>query len=138
MKKFIIFSTILIWMGIGIFAWYYVNKPADSLESATPDFSISSPAFIAQFNENEEAATQQYLGKVIEISGTVQDITVEENGNMSITLNGDEMFGVSCKMNKNNEKLIQKVNKGDGIVVKGICSGKLMDVVLVNCSFQKS
>ncbi|MBK9731412.1 MAG: hypothetical protein IPO83_09000 [Chitinophagaceae bacterium] len=138
MKKFIILATLIIWILLGIFGWYYVNRPTGTLESTTPDYSLTSPAFFAQFNNNEEAANQQYLGKVIEVSGTVQDITVEENGRLSITLNGDEMFGVSCKMNADSEKLVQKINKGDGIVVKGRCSGKLMDIVLVNCSLQKS
>ncbi|MEP7128153.1 MAG: hypothetical protein ABI729_04765 [Chitinophagales bacterium] len=138
MKKFIILATLIIWILLGIFGWYYVNRPTGTLESTAPDYSLTSPTFFAQFNENEEAANQQYLGKVIEVSGTVQDITVEENGRLSITLNGDDMFGVSCKMNADSEKLVQKINKGDGIVVKGRCSGKLMDIVLVNCSLQKS
>lgn len=138
MKKFIILSTVLIWVALGLFGWYYINKPTANLSTATPDYSLTSPVFYAQFNEDEQAANQQYLGKVIEVSGTVQDITVEENGDLNITLTGDEMFGVSCKMSGDGDKLAHKINKGDGITVKGRCSGKLMDVVLVNCSLQNS
>ncbi|MBK6482132.1 MAG: hypothetical protein IPG01_03130 [Chitinophagaceae bacterium] len=32
----------------------------------------------------------------------------------------------------------KKINKGDGVTVKGRCSGKLMDVVLINCSISES
>ncbi len=138
MKRFIILATLLIWIALAIFGWYYIHQPVGSLESTTPDYTVTSPVFFAKFNDNEEAANQQYLGKVIEVSGTVENITVEENGQLSITLSGDDMFGVSCKMNADSEQLVKKLNKGDGIVVKGLCSGKLMDVVLVNCSLQKS
>lgn len=138
MKKFIILATLMIWAALAIFGWYYINQPVGSLESVKPDYTVSSPVFYAMFNENEEAANQQYLGKVIEVSGTVETITVEENGQMSITLSGDDMFGVSCKMTAGSEQMAKQINKGDGIVVKGRCSGKLMDVVLVNCSLQKS
>ncbi|MEO6167926.1 MAG: hypothetical protein ABIO46_14055 [Chitinophagales bacterium] len=138
MKKFIILTTVLIWLSLGLFGWYYVNRPTATLAGTTADFSVKSPVIYSQFNEDEESANQQYLGKVIEVSGTVQDLKVEENGELTITLKGDEMFGVSCKMTGNGDKIAQKIKKGDGVTVKGICSGKLMDVVLVNCSLLKS
>lgn len=137
MKKFIILSTVLLWFALGFFALYLVNRPTASLKATKADFSVSSPDFYAAFEQNETIANQQYLGKVIEVSGTVSEITIE-NGKMNITLAGDDMFGVTCKMNGDGQKLLEKINKGDGIVVKGMCSGKLMDVVLVNCDIQKS
>lgn len=137
MKRFIILSTIFIWIALGAFALYYINRPAGNLDTAKVDFAVTSPMLFAAYNEDENAADQQYLGKVIEVTGTVRELVVEENGQLSITLAGDEMFGVNCKMNVDNS-LAKKINKGDGVTVKGRCSGKLMDVVLINCSLSES
>lgn len=110
MKRFIILSTIFIWIALGAFALYYINRPAGNLDSAAVDFTVTSPMLFAAYNEDETAADQQYLGKVIEVTGTVRELVVEENGQLSITLAGDEMFGVNCKMNVDNsmaKKLIK-------------------------------
>lgn len=137
MKRFIILSTILIWVALGIFTLYYINRPTGNLDKVSVDYTLTSPMLYAAYNENETAADQQYLGKVIEVSGTVRELVVEENGMVSITLAGDDMFGVSCKMNSDNG-MAKNISKGDGVTVKGRCSGKLMDVVLINCSLSES
>lgn len=138
MKKFILLATVLIWTALGAFAWYYVNRPTGNIASTRADFTVTSSAFYNQFDENEETANQQYLGKVIEVSGKVQEVSLDENGDLSLTLDGNEMFGVICRMNGDGRDIAKKINKGDGIKVKGVCSGKLMDVVLVNCSLLNS
>jgi hypothetical protein len=138
MKRFIILSTLILWIVLAGFAVFYANRPVSSVSGAKADFSLGSNDFYLQFDQNEEAANQRYLGKIIEVSGIVQEINTDANGEINVTLNGDALFGVSCKLNAGANTSSQQIHKGDVVTVKGICSGKLMDIVLVNCSLEKS
>ena len=138
MKRFIILTTLMLWVVLGSFALYYVNRPVANVSAARPAYSLASDAFYNQFEENEDAANQKYLGKVVELSGTVKEIATDENGQLSVILKGDDFFGVSCKLNSETGDTLKNIRAGDAVTIKGICSGKLMDVVLVNCSLEKS
>jgi hypothetical protein len=138
MKRFLILSTLFLWIVLGAFALYYVNRPVSSVAGVKAEFSFPSTSLFQQFEENEEAANSKYLGKVIEVTGVVTGIDTGDDGLVNVTLNGNDMFGVSCKSGDGQAKSIKKLHTGDQVKVKGVCSGKLMDVVLVNCTFEKS
>ena len=138
MKRFLILTTVFLALILGGFAFYYANLPVAGVSGVKPEYSFTSGNLYHEFDENEEASNQKYLGKVIEVSGTVKESVKDENGQASITLDGDGMFGITCKLNDNDSKTASKIQPGDQVKVKGVCSGKLMDVVLVNCSFEKS
>ena len=138
MKRFIILTTILLWITLGGFALYLVNRPVSSVSAEKAAFALSSNSLYKQFEENEESANAKYLGKVVELTGTVKSVETDENGDLTLMLPGDEMFGVSCKLNNNENKSAKKIQNGDEVKIKGVCSGKLMDVVLVNCSISRS
>ena len=71
------------------------------------------------------------LNKVIEVTGMVQDI-LEDTSGVTVTLQtASGIFGVKCQMDKNENT--SGVGKGKQVKLKGICTGYLMDVVLVRC-----
>ena len=67
------------------------------------------------------------------VYGQVADKAVDSKGTLSLILEGGDFAGVGCQFDKNSLKEIQDIKKGQVIRVKGVCTGMLMDVVLVDC-----
>jgi hypothetical protein len=68
------------------------------------------------------------------VQGTVGEIIQNEQGESTILLKNDAApFGVSCTMQASQKKQISTIQPGDWVVIKGLCTGMLMDVILVQC-----
>jgi len=118
-----IFSTLLL-IGCGI------NDHKD-LSKIDPDFVLSTQELLDAYEENEDAANNQFLGKVIQWEGVIKDIAVSEEGTTLYFGIEDYIGGIAAEMDSS--KLTDEPNVGDRVVVRGICSGKLIDVVVSRC-----
>ncbi|HEX5001050.1 MAG TPA: hypothetical protein VFW78_01010 [Bacteroidia bacterium] len=108
--------------------YYYVNRPVENAGDMDADVKISSTQLQQAYEDNEQEADSAYLGKVIEVKGTVLAVNPEEN---TITLKtGSDMSCVSCEISQQVEHDLDLFKTGDSVVVKGVCAGYLMDVVL--------
>jgi ribosomal protein S1 len=86
--------------------------------------------------KNESQANQKWVGKVLDVEGTISSVT--EAGNyVSLNLAATTDGGVNCSVLKKDLPSDNKINKGDSIRVKGKCTGFLMDVNLVDCIIKK-
>jgi hypothetical protein len=138
MLKKIITSLLLIFSLAGSVGAYLYFKPAKNYRDSKPDITMPAEQLISNYADGEEQANAKYLNKVIEVHGMVNDISLDEKGITSINLNsGTGMVMVSCSMDSNATDDYTKIAKGDLVKIKGLCSGMLMDVVLVKCVLVK-
>lgn len=115
--------------GVG---YYMYNKPTESLKNMKVQVSMTSDALFTAFEQDETAANKAYLDKVVEVKGKIQSLNSDTSG-VSVSLNTTSgMFGVICKF-ENKETDINQYQVGQEVKLKGICTGYLMDVVLVRC-----
>lgn len=139
MFKKISFIVLLVAAIAGGFGLYQYYKPVSSLATVTPEFSTDAHSLFNDFLIDEDAANKKYLGKVIEITGNVKNSIAADSMKYVVGIDaGDEMFGVSCEVNTEKNPSVKNLKTGDKIKVKGTCSGKLMDVVLVNCFIEEN
>jgi len=132
-KKFWIYLAILFIGGASIGMMIY-NKPHKNIVKADADFQLDATALYATFEEDEAAANARYLDKVIEVTGKVKSSRTDENGILSFTLDtGNDLAGVICQMDHLTEHKNLNIQPGSTISLKGICTGMLMDVILVRC-----
>ena len=118
---------------IGAIGYYNYNRTTSSLENTTPDFVLSADDIFSQFEKSEVDANKKFLDKVIEVSGTVQSFNNENLADRNVTLQTESgMFGVICKLDSTYDTKYM-VAAGDKIKIKGVCTGMLMDVVLIRC-----
>ena len=111
--------------------FYLYNKPVKSTSARSVELTVKSDELFNEFSSDESSANVKYLDKVVAVNGTVTNIE-QEDGMQVITLNtASDMFGVICKMEPSENN--NSVKTGDVITVKGICTGMLMDVVMVRC-----
>ena len=84
-----------------------------------------------EFQKEESAATTKYSEKVLEISGNLVAKNKLPNGTDLLVLE-DEMQGISCQLDSvwaaANQPIIQKLETGNPVRVKGICKGYLMEI----------
>jgi hypothetical protein len=132
MKKFIIVALIISGSAFA-YGYYLFNKPHQGISGREAAYTLESKQLFNEFDQNENVANKKYLGKIVCVYGKVSDKAVDAKGVLSLILEGGEMAGVGCQFDKSVIKEIQNVRKGQVIKVKGVCTGMLMDVVLVDC-----
>lgn len=107
------------------------NKPHLNVAETSPKVKLISSTLLEDFEEDENTANANYLGQVIQVSGTIKELGMTD-GNGTITLNSGNSFGsVICNLMPEENKKILQLKRGHLISIKGICTGYLMDVILV-------
>jgi len=136
MKKiWIITLSLVIIVGIGVTVGYIMfNKKPANLADKKPDIVIDAPSLVIDYSQNMGVADSTFLNKIIEVSGIVEQSSKSQEGTVTILLTGVQGSGVSCNIPVKEGVKIVEPKVGDSIVVRGQCTGFLMDVVLSNAS----
>jgi DNA/RNA endonuclease YhcR with UshA esterase domain len=134
LKKIII--RILILVIIGAFVAYKMyNKPHVNVANSKSDISLTADKILNDFSSDENSSNSKYLEKIIEVKGVISEINIEKEKGI-ITLKTNDDFGsVLCHLSEAATKKMSALQEGKSITVKGICTGFLMDVILVKCEF---
>ena len=109
----------------------FSNKEINS--ETKPSVSILSKELMNQYIKDEKKADSAYTDKVIEVTGTLKNISFL-NKKITIILNSDvEDTNFICELNDSEKNKIVNLDKDKTITIKGICKGFLKDIVLLNC-----
>ncbi|MER3317552.1 MAG: hypothetical protein RIB79_04605 [Allomuricauda sp.] len=131
-KIILILLAVLIILG-GYLAISLYNKPHVDVAEADPDIVLFSNTLLDDFENDEISANAKYLEQIVQVTGKVQKLGTA-NGNGIITLTGENSLGsVICHLSEKENKKVVSLREGQEIIVKGICTGFLMDVILINC-----
>lgn len=132
-KKNIIIAILVLGI-IGLFVAYKIyNKPHINVSKAKSDLTLTADTIINDFSSDENVANSKYLEKIIEVKGTISEVK-NEKGKGIVTLKTNDDFGsVICHLSADATKNISSLKEGQTITLKGICTGYLMDVILVKC-----
>lgn len=126
-KVFMAVGVILIVSAIFVYNLYTREHRMIEQEHYT---SINASELFRAFEENEAQANTKFLNQVIEAKGVVSEIlTNQENNTVVVLKSNDPLFGISCTLKQSTTRL----SEGDSIILKGICTGYLSDVVLTDC-----
>ena len=136
-KRSIVLISILIFLIAGGVTVYKVwNKPfKDPLQGDA--IKVSAIQLFNDFSTNETAAQKKYVPEKpgeekVEVAGQINEIGKNTDGETFYTLRtSDEMFGVRCTMDKEEE--IKNAKVGDVVTVRGFCNGYNMDVIVNRC-----
>ncbi len=102
-------------------------------------YAISATELLAAFTADERAATEQYVGvseQVLEVTGSIRAMESISGGKTNVVLEtNDPLAAVVCEFD--DPDVPQDWRAGAVVKVKGVCTGMLMDVVLVRCAAVK-
>ena len=132
--KYIWLTILIILIIAGMYAYReYNRKPAD-LADVTAQSSISADSLVMLFETDEPKANSFYLGKAIDVTGSIAEIVNQKDTVVNVILGKkDDMHRVSCLVDVQHINDTRAYKSGDKITLRGICNGYLMDVELNRC-----
>ncbi len=136
-KKRILFIVLIIGV-IGAFVGYKIsNKSHLDISAATPKINIKATQLIDDFLLDETIANTKYLDKLIAVTGTISSFKIEDEKAIISLMTNDDFGSVLCHLSKEATQNLPELKVGNTIQIKGICTGFLMDVILVRCEIIK-
>jgi hypothetical protein len=145
-KKYIIIAVALIAILAGIFAASIISstfrekvistifRSHKSLVNKKPDYIFEAANFFSTYEANEKQSDSLYIDRIIQVRGPVAEIQQEEELKYTIILRDEMAFtGVNCSMDEEFSDEIADLSIGDTVIIKGVCAGMLMDVILTRC-----
>lgn len=103
-----------------------------------PAQKIAAVLLVSNYEANEVAADQNYKGKTLLVTGTVDDIGRDIMKTLYLTLTGvGPLANVQCYFAQSHESQLAGLSKGMNVLVKGQCDGKMMNVHLRGCTLEK-
>lgn len=131
-KKIILGATVLVLLIGALVGYRMYNKPHRDLATVTADHRLSATELFADYEAGEAEANAKYLDKVIRVEGEILNVNTDENGQTSLTLDaGGIMGGVICQLDPQAGR--SNFSEGQRVALNGLCTGMLMDVILVRC-----
>ncbi len=130
--KFLLIALLIlaIFSAVGYFS--FMNAPKASVKAKKTFSTIAATELFQQFEADETASNTKYIGKTLEVTGTVGDITEDENGAPVILMEaGEDGFGgVLCTLEGSQKEKADALKLGQTLKIKGVCTGMLMEVVI--------
>lgn len=130
--------TILFILLVGVIAgsYFFITYSGQDAGTQKPAATLTASELYEQYAADEDSGNQQFLGNILEVSGTVIDKLEDEEGAPVLVLGQQgEMSGVMCTLS--GPALPDDIALGDDITVRGRCTGMLSDVVLNECRIIK-
>jgi hypothetical protein len=127
-----------------IFGLTQYYKPAKNIADTKADLVIDANTLYHAFETDEQKANATYTGKILEVTGSVAEVAVNQGGEVTVILReSDAMNGVFCTMRPEDSDDAKAFAAGKKVTVKGTCDGyngmEMMpgDVVMTRCSIVK-
>ncbi len=134
--KIIFGLLILVMLGLIVMINYY-NKPHVNVKVKAADYELTSQNLLKEYGEDEVKTDKKYSDKIIQIEGEVNKISTHKGASV-ITLKNKHMeSSVICHMQPEENIKSLGFKKGQSVQIRGICTGYLLDVIMVKCVFVK-
>lgn len=127
-KKNFVAVIVLVAIAAALYGWVWYNKKPASLVDASPTVTVAAETLVQEYTSNETAANEKYLGKTIDVAGTVSAA-----GMASGIVLGNGTQKVACLLDSTVAATTAMPVVGSTVKLRGICTGFLMDVELNRC-----
>lgn len=128
-------ASLLVLVVIGFLAIGSTDSDTDSekVQSQAPSYTLTANQLYSEYDSNEVAADAKYKGKVVIVSGTIQDIGKDVMDDAYIVIGGEGFLdGVQCMFTKGEQSSVARLSKGQQVTIKGEVEGKMIGNVLIS------
>lgn len=103
-------------------------------ENAKGEITISVGDLYNEYKADKAAADNKYKGKTLVVTGNYKQLSVSR----SILLISDkkDVLGVQCLFKDDQQNRVKSLSDGQTITVKGVCYGRVGNILLQDCSIQ--
>ena len=97
--------------------------------------TLTSDQLFAEYDANDIAADKKYKGRILEVSGSVSDISRDILDNIYVTLKSGqfEVFSIQCFFADSFEDKAAELRPDQYLTIRGRCDGKFGNVMLKDC-----
>lgn len=138
-SKKIIWMTLLVVVAVIALSllggYLYIRyMPEKSMSKQAPDFSMTATKLAEEFETDPSASNSKFIDRIIEVTGVVSEISTDQNNSIVFILRENETAtGVLCTLSEKSTKKAERYKVGEPVVLKGICTGMLFEVILNKC-----
>jgi len=133
-RKTVIIVLLIVITSVLALVMYVYNKPHVNVKKAEAAFVVTAQNLISEYQQDETKTNEKYSESVIQVKGTIFEISTLK-GNSVITLKDENLeSSIICHMLPEENTRALQIKKGQDIEIKGICTGYLMDVIMVRCT----
>lgn len=137
LKKNIASVVVLVVLGIIAVGSIDTDTDTQKVQSQAPIYTISANQLYREYDSNEVAADEKYKGKVVIVSGAIQNIGKDIMGDAYIVIGGGGILdGVQCMFTKGEQSSVSRLSKGQQVRVKGEVAGKMGNILVKKCNLQ--
>jgi len=138
----VIFAAIALYILFPTIIAPLINPPSQSHYSQTSTniinpnpINVNIDEMSATYRANEIAADSSYKGKLVRISGTIEEIAKDMLGSPYVILKTQTPGGlrIQCVFAKGLESALISLRPGHSVTISGIVSGKMINIILNNC-----
>ena len=132
-KKWLFYTTVILFVSLCFFFMSHFFSTTKNNPNLKVAFFIESSELLNAYLLDENKADSIYTDKVIEVYGTVKNITYLNNRKTIILNSNNNNSSVICDITYDENNSLKEVKKNQKIVVIGVCKGFLKDVILLDC-----
>jgi polyisoprenoid-binding protein YceI len=132
MKKKIIvaLSIITVLIAAAFITLKIMTKNAERNVATEKAINLTATELASIYKNYEDSANKLYLNKTIQLTGIISTISENQNSQMdAIIMTSDSLPAINCTI----DVLYKIINAADTITLKGICTGILSNINLINC-----
>ncbi len=116
----------------------FIYPPDQEAIINEPVISVPALNLYIEYEYDTDLTDEHYLGKRLEIRGAVTDKIELPDGEMMLVFQKPcDLYGVVCLFEASNTAPIQNIKIGDTITLRGRCAGKIVDVMLEDCTIKE-
>ncbi len=128
MARKILILISIVFLAAMIAGYRMYNKQHRSVEMEKA-IELTATDLFEAYATNEEETNKNYLDRVLSVTGVISETSYNQDGQPVVILRtNDPLFGIHCTLSEENKK----VNVGNTVTIKGICTGYLSDVVITS------
>ena len=102
-----------------------------STDKKKPSVCIDATELVKEFTADEAMSFEKYAGKIVEVTGRIDEIENNEAGLKIFLRKEGDFEGVSCAMSEGYNEEDFKI--GSAIKIRGECDGFILDVTMKRC-----
>ena len=120
---------------VGVLALERIAPRKAEVFKQTP-IQITAETLYKEFKEKKEAIAQ-YSGKYLELSGVADRVEQTTTGLPFVILRGGDSVGnIQCIFTQGSREQAKEIKPGQPVTLRGVCLGRVMNVILDECSLR--
>lgn len=119
---------------------YIMSETHTATEQVKADYTLGAIELIKEFATNDTTTNKKYLDKMLVVNGHVTEVEILADSTSIIKFADSSGSYAIFSLEKNQLDNVKNIKPGDGVSIKGVCSGSIFSEILgtTSISFKRA